>query len=181
MESHPLSSWSISAVKFSYFSVYGIEQVVYDKILLGIKNRATFMLYSYFEFIHKIVPAFLVSVIFIITALCLEILSWHTGATDDLFLEFWWHLLWAFKTTFLLACRFYWNFTGAELSLNLVNSANAMNLINHWSMSGVQFKDPLCYLWPSGGISVSNKGSNTAILLILIFLSLNSLKLVKTL
>ena len=67
-----------------------------------------------------------------------------------------------------------------------LNSANSVNLRNLWSMKWIQFKELLCYLCPCGAVVTSLSltqevvGSNTAILLIFDFLSLNSADSVKT-
>ena len=44
---------------------------------------------------------------------------------------------------------------GAELSLNLVISANSSNLINHWTMNWAQFKDPVSHMCLAGAVVAS--------------------------
>ena len=44
---------------------------------------------------------------------------------------------------------------GVELSLNSVNLVNSGNLINHWSMNLVQFKDPVSHMCLAGTVVAS--------------------------
>ena len=41
---------------------------------------------------------------------------------------------------------------GVEPSMN---SANSGNLINHWNMNWIQFKDPVCYMYLAGTVVAS--------------------------
>ena len=47
------------------------------------------------------------------------------------------------------------NSTGAELSLNSVISVNSSNLINHWSMTWFQFKEPVSDMCLAGSVVAS--------------------------
>ena len=60
---------------------------------------------------------------------------------------------------------------------NSVNSASSGNLINHWSMNWIQFRDPLCYLCFAGAVVASWSltqevaGSNNLLQNIIIFVT----------
>ena len=44
---------------------------------------------------------------------------------------------------------------GTEVSLNSVNLMNSGNLINHWSMNGAKFNDPVSYVSLAGAVVTS--------------------------
>ena len=66
---------------------------------------------------------------------------------------------------------------GAELSLNLVISANSGNFINHWNMNWAQFKDPASHICLTGSVvaswSLTQKVAGSSPLNFKYFLSLN--------
>ena len=61
----------------------------------------------------------------------------------------------AFNLFIKVTLKFFLNW--AELLLNLVNSANSRNLINHWSMNWAQFKHPVSHMCLAGTVVASYK------------------------